>query len=126
VRDTALYHKVADVAVNTSMHDSFNVSLAESLACGVPVVSSETSGVMELVRGKACAQPLSYPAGALAEFRDCREVAPEERSMKAVREFLAQLSERGSGELSQMARSAIGGRCAPEVLAPRWLELMRN
>jgi glycosyltransferase involved in cell wall biosynthesis len=39
------YLYAADVEINCSWHDSFNLSLTESMACGVPVVSTDIVGV---------------------------------------------------------------------------------
>lgn len=46
--DARPYHWASDFAVNTSSHDSFNISLAESLACGLPILSTDVVGVKEL------------------------------------------------------------------------------
>lgn len=39
--------QIADVEINASLHDSFNLSLMEALACGVPVVTSDLVGINE-------------------------------------------------------------------------------
>ena len=49
-RNVEKYHGIADIAINTSFHDSFNISLGESLACGVPVVTTASTGIAELVQ----------------------------------------------------------------------------
>ncbi|HLE57985.1 MAG TPA: glycosyltransferase, partial [Rhodothermia bacterium] len=40
-QDPRPYLWSADLAINTSLHDSFNISLAESMACGLPVLSTD-------------------------------------------------------------------------------------
>lgn len=37
--------QIADVELNASLHDSFNISLMEAMACGVPVVTSDIVGI---------------------------------------------------------------------------------
>jgi glycosyltransferase involved in cell wall biosynthesis len=39
--------QISDVELNTSLHDSFNLSLMEAMACGVPVVTSDVVGIKE-------------------------------------------------------------------------------
>ena len=39
--------QISDVELNASLHDSFNVSLMEAMACGVPVVTSDIVGIKE-------------------------------------------------------------------------------
>jgi len=39
------YIKFSDIAVNCSLHDSFNISLMEAMACGVPCISSNVVGI---------------------------------------------------------------------------------
>jgi glycosyltransferase involved in cell wall biosynthesis len=44
-RDVERYLMASDVELNLSAHDSFNLSLAEAMACGVPVVSTSVVGI---------------------------------------------------------------------------------
>lgn len=37
--------QISDVEINASLHDSFNISLMEAMACGVPVISSDIVGI---------------------------------------------------------------------------------
>ncbi|MEL7433732.1 MAG: glycosyltransferase [Chloroflexota bacterium] len=45
VTDVERYLGASDVEINCCAHDSFNLSLAEAMACGVPVVSTDLVGV---------------------------------------------------------------------------------
>ncbi len=37
--------QIANVELNTSLHDSFNIALMEAMACGIPVVTSDEVGI---------------------------------------------------------------------------------
>lgn len=37
--------QIADVELNASLHDSFNISLMEAVCCGVPVITSDIVGI---------------------------------------------------------------------------------
>lgn len=37
--------QISDVEINSSLHDSFNISLMEAIACGVPVITSDIVGI---------------------------------------------------------------------------------
>lgn len=39
--------QVSDVELNASLHDSFNLSLMEAMACGIPVITSDIVGIRE-------------------------------------------------------------------------------
>lgn len=39
--------QISDVELNASLHDSFNLSLMEAMACGIPVVSSDVVGISD-------------------------------------------------------------------------------
>lgn len=39
--------QISDVELNASLHDSFNISLMEAMACGVPVVTSDIVGIRD-------------------------------------------------------------------------------
>jgi glycosyltransferase involved in cell wall biosynthesis len=42
--------QISDVELNASIHDSFNISLMEAMACGVPVVTSDIVGISPHVK----------------------------------------------------------------------------
>lgn len=37
--------QISDLELNTSLHDSFNISLMEAMACGIPVLTSDIVGI---------------------------------------------------------------------------------
>ena len=39
--------QISDMEVNCSLHDSFNISLMEAMACGLPVVTTDIVGIKE-------------------------------------------------------------------------------
>ncbi|HZZ74667.1 MAG TPA: glycosyltransferase family 4 protein [Puia sp.] len=43
--DVSYLMQLADMELNASIHDSFNLSLMEAMACGLPVVTSEIVGI---------------------------------------------------------------------------------
>lgn len=43
--DVSYLMQIADMELNASIHDSFNLSLMEAMACGLPVVTSEIVGI---------------------------------------------------------------------------------
>ncbi len=45
LRDVTEVLQVSDVELNLSRHDSFNLSLAEAMACGIPVVTTDVVGI---------------------------------------------------------------------------------
>lgn len=58
--DTRRFHAISDVAINTSLHDSFNISLGEAMACGVPVLSTDVVGISSLVAEHDCGRLISF------------------------------------------------------------------
>lgn len=59
IEDIKFLLQIADVEINTSLHDSFNISLLEAMACGIPVVTSDIVGIRNhilLSEGGICFQ----------------------------------------------------------------------
>ncbi len=50
VSDVTGFLHAADIFINTSYHDSFNTSLGEAMASGIPVISSSIVGIKEYIR----------------------------------------------------------------------------
>ena len=62
--DVRRYLRIADIAVNTSVHDSFNVSLLEAAWSGAACVTSPAPAIASYFKAGKCAQLLSYVPGA--------------------------------------------------------------
>jgi glycosyltransferase involved in cell wall biosynthesis len=46
-KNVLAYLQVSNLAINTSYHDSFNTSIAEAMACGVPIITSDIAGILD-------------------------------------------------------------------------------
>jgi glycosyltransferase involved in cell wall biosynthesis len=51
----------ADVELNCSTHDSYNLSLAEAMACGVPVITTDAAGIASEI--EAAGTGYVFPVG---------------------------------------------------------------
>ncbi len=45
VSNVDLFLKISDICINSSLHDSFNISIMEAMACGLPCISSDVVGI---------------------------------------------------------------------------------
>jgi glycosyltransferase involved in cell wall biosynthesis len=45
--DVSFLMQMADIELNSSLHDSFNIALMEAMGCGIPVVTSDVVGIAE-------------------------------------------------------------------------------
>jgi len=71
--------QVANVELNASLHDSFNLALMEAMACAVPVVTSDAVGISKHItkaNGGFC-----FPVKKL-KFDDLNEVLQSDKSKK--------------------------------------------
>jgi glycosyltransferase involved in cell wall biosynthesis len=124
--DTRPYHAMADIAINTSYHDSFNVSLAESMACGTPIVSSDVVGLGEILRkDDECAHlfPLYRDTGC---DKGVTEVAPEarERAVEAVLRLCSDSVFRTRCGVN--ARAVVQRELAGEIIGTRWIQFLED
>lgn len=104
--EVEVFLQISDVEINCSWHDSFNMSLAEAMACAVPCVSTDVVGV-----GK---EILAADAGFLFPYIPAPEILPETRYSEAIK-YIVHLSE------AEEERQAIGKRAsehAMHVFAP--------
>lgn len=86
-----LWYLAADVNVQTSHAEGLALSVAESLACGTPVVVSDVGGLPEVVDGGRCGalvppRDVDATASAIARFLDDPETA--EATGRAGRRFV--------------------------------------
>ena len=69
--------QVSDVELNASLHDSFNLSLMEAMACAVPVITSDAVGIKKhIVKAKA---GVCFPVRKL-KFGDLNETLKSDTS----------------------------------------------
>jgi glycosyltransferase involved in cell wall biosynthesis len=117
-RDVEKYLQASDVEINCSWHDSFNMSLAEAMACSVPCVSTDVVGV-----GK---EILAADAGFLFPYLPAA-TGDEKRYQEAVN-YVLHLSE------AENERKAMGKRgadhalkvFAPELITEQYLALFET
>ncbi len=62
----AMFYRAADVYVHAAIDETFGLSVAEALACGAPVVTASTGGVLEIVEHERTA--LVVPPGRPVEL----------------------------------------------------------
>lgn len=73
--------QLADVEVNASLHDSFNLALMEAMACAVPVVTSDAVGISKhIIKANA---GFCFPVKKLM-FDDLNEVLELDKSKKSL------------------------------------------
>jgi glycogen(starch) synthase len=66
-RALRLHYAAADVAVAPSLYEPFGLVAAEAMACGTPVVASDTGGLREVLAG---GHGLTFPPEDAAELAD--------------------------------------------------------
>jgi glycosyltransferase involved in cell wall biosynthesis len=59
--DVQMFLQVSDIFINASYHDSFNTSICEALACGLPVISSLVVGMMAFSSNNPIGCFFEYP-----------------------------------------------------------------
>ncbi|HBY45257.1 MAG TPA: glycosyltransferase family 1 protein, partial [Chloroflexi bacterium] len=108
--DLPLWHNAADAFVYPSLYEGFGLPLLEAMACGTPVVTSETPALREVVGNAGLiVGPRDVPALAQALLQLARE--PELREELAAR-GLRRASEfswrRTAAETAAVYRAAAG------------------
>lgn len=126
--DTTIYHQVSDIAINASYHDSFNISLAESMACGLPVVSSDVVGLADVIRSTHSGLLYSYASIPLERLRtdslQPQPVADIEGTSQRICELLRNTQR--LRELGERGRNAILTVCSPAQVRRQWVQLIRR
>jgi glycosyltransferase involved in cell wall biosynthesis len=120
------YHAIADVALNTSYHDSFNLSLAESLACGTPVVSSDVVGIREIMNGVRAGHFFSYSGRAAASSPGAARTLTRAQSDGIVRALMDMTKKEALLHFRDDARLVVVRNLEANRVAARWDELIRD
>jgi glycosyltransferase involved in cell wall biosynthesis len=81
----AAYYDRADAFVLATLYEGYGMAVAEALARGLPVVSTATGGIEELVLGHGGAQPagLVVPPGDLDAFTDALSQLLDDGQLRA-------------------------------------------
>jgi glycosyltransferase involved in cell wall biosynthesis len=124
--DTVPFHQVSDMVLNASVHDSFNTSLAESMACGLPVITSDIVGVAGLVRRYRCGYLYSYPSNALNHLRQGIQAKLSRESVRGAAEYICELAERSDirEEVGRRSTYAVSRHCDMNRVTERWIGLL--
>lgn len=82
------YYQAADIYVSSSCSESFGKVLVEAMACGLPVVATETTGSKEIV--------VDGESGLLAPIRDSRALAKKIMFLLSNPEKAGQMGKNGA------------------------------
>lgn len=101
--DLAAFYNLADVFVLPSLYEGFGIPVLEAMACGCPVVASNTGNLPEIARGAAL----------LVNPRDPDEIAEAVRRVLTEDSLRIELGEKGI----LRARGFSWEKCARDTLA---------
>jgi glycosyltransferase involved in cell wall biosynthesis len=96
------YLSAADLYVFPSRYEGFGNALVEAMACGLPVVASDTTAVRELVGSGDSAGGIIVPRGDSARLAEAIGQLVDEPGLRA--------------DLARRARSGVGEQFAPDVV----------
>lgn len=120
----------ADLAINTSLHDSFNISLAESMACGLPVLTTDGVGICELPGISDAGHFFHVEGDQLGHL--CSErgelTLSIDTSLPQITRWTEQILMKGheSRERSTSARSVVERCLAKSVIAIQWARILNR
>lgn len=125
-KDVRLYHGIADVAVNTSLHDSFNISLAEAMACEVPVLTSDVAGVCLLVDTYKCGVTIPFRHNPVYTDSGPQLTKTSRLEIGGVVKWLIQLRHDDNlrRRLGKRARQAVVECCSDAAVTSAWSKLL--
>ncbi len=118
----------ADLAINTSLHDSFNISLAESLACGLPVLSTDVVGIAEVASRCNAGLFFSLDRNELGHLREeVRDFVPNvdaglDRILSWVEPLLTRMPQ--ALERAEVARALVLKHLTKGVVGSLWGRLL--
>jgi len=92
------WYVMGDVAINTSLHDSFNISLGESLACKIPILTTDVVGISEIIKNFNCGMlfPFLYNPIAVDGEYDLPSKNPSKMNYDKAVEWLDMISQNES------------------------------
>jgi len=85
-KDVLEFYAAADLYVGPSLEDSFGLPIAEAMACGLPVITSNSAGVAELIRN-------GVDGFILEELRGTKELAGVIHRLQADAELRTKIGE---------------------------------
>jgi len=97
LEETVRFYRAADVFVYPSLNETFGLPILEAMACGCPVVTSDTSAMPEIAGGAAVLADPKDPASIAQAIRD---------AVKLGRDGLAEAGLRRAGQFTWAATGA--------------------
>lgn len=123
--DVRHYHAIGDVALNTSLHDSFNISLGEAMACESTVLTTDVAGITSLIKEYECGDSFPFEFNPLYTERAMVLTGNSRIHIDVAVAWLVhiQRNEKLRKEFGKRARLAIVDRCSDAVVAKKWCQL---
>lgn len=123
--DVRHFHAIGDVALNTSLHDSFNISLGEAMACESPVLTTDVAGIASLIEEYECGASFPFEFNPLYAEHEIALTGKSRIQIDAAVAWLVHIrrDEKLRKEFGKRARKAIIDRCSDAVVAKKWCQL---
>jgi glycosyltransferase involved in cell wall biosynthesis len=125
-KDVRLYQGIGDVAINTSLHDSFNISLAEAMACEVPILTSDVAGVSAFIETYECGVTIPFRHNPVYTNSRTHMSETSKLELEGIVEWLIQLRQDHNlrRKLGARARQVVVKHCSDTVAASAWYALL--
>lgn len=107
----AQYYSAADILLYPSLADTFGLVVAESLACGTPVITFRTGGIPEIV--------LHKKTGYVADYKNFTDL------IKGI-EYIFGLTNDETGEMSQNSVQRIKEKFTLDAMTNNYLNLYKK